>query len=430
MNCVGTAVVASVVGTHFFNAQAADKPLTLAEAQRLAVARSRQLHAQDLSIIASREMAIAAGQLPDPVLKLGIDNLPVNGPDRGSLTSDFMTMRRIGIMQEFTRGDKRRLRAERYDRAADKSLAEKAVVIAAIQRDTAIAWLARLYAERMAAVIAEQALQARLEIEAAEGSYRAGRGSQADIFAARSVLAMVDDRNSDMQRKVRSAKTMLARWSGDVAELPLAEPPRMDGVRLDSTALDASLVHHPQIEALSRQAEMAEADVKLADANKKSDWTLELSYQQRGPAYSNMLSIGLSLPFQWDQKNRQERELSARLATAEQAKAERDDALRAHIAETRVMMEEWQNGLERIARYERELIPFAMERTQASLGAYRGGKSSLTDLLSARRNEIELRLQTLQLQADTARLWAQLNFLIPDDGAGRLATHSAHQDMP
>ena len=56
------------------------QPLTLQDAQRRAVERSRQVVAQDAAVLASREMSVAAGQLPDPVLKAGIDNLPVNGP--------------------------------------------------------------------------------------------------------------------------------------------------------------------------------------------------------------------------------------------------------------------------------------------------------------------------------------------------------------
>jgi len=80
--------------------------LSLQEAQRRAVERSRQLAAQDSAVRSSREMAVAAGQLPDPVLKMGIDNLPIDGPDQFSLTRDFMTMRRIGVMQELTRGER------------------------------------------------------------------------------------------------------------------------------------------------------------------------------------------------------------------------------------------------------------------------------------------------------------------------------------
>ena len=146
--------------------------LTLEEAQRRALERSRQLAAQDSAVRSSREMAVAAGQLPDPVLKLGIDNLPINGPDQFSLTRDFMTMRRIGVMQELTRGEKRDLRAQRFDREAEKAVAEKTAAVASIQRDTALAWLDRYYAEAMLAVIARQIEQVKTEITAAEGLYR------------------------------------------------------------------------------------------------------------------------------------------------------------------------------------------------------------------------------------------------------------------
>ena len=57
---------------------AADPPLTLAEAQRRAVERSRQLVAQDAAVNAARQMAVSAGQLPDPVATLGINNLPID----------------------------------------------------------------------------------------------------------------------------------------------------------------------------------------------------------------------------------------------------------------------------------------------------------------------------------------------------------------
>ena len=405
------------------NVFAAEAPLTLAQARHLAIDRSRQLAAQDYAVAASRDMAVAAKQLPDPVLKLGIDNLPVNGADRYSLTNDFMTMRRVGVMQELTRADKRNLRASRFDREAEKSLAEKDVTAAAIERDTALAWLDRYYAEAMAAVIAEQGAQAKLEMQAAEGAYRAGRGNQADLFVARSALATFDDRASEFQRRIRNTTTMLARWIGAAADMPLAGKPATDTIRLDSATLDAQLTHHPQIEVLTKQEEIAQADAQLAQANKKSDWSVEVAYQQRGPAYSKMISVGVSIPLQWDQKNRQNRELSAKLAMVEQAKAEREDILRAHIAETRVMINEWENNRERSARYQRELIPFAQQRTAATITAYRGGKASLPDVLAARRNEIDVRLQALQLESEIARLWAPLNFLFPEAGA------TAHSTM-
>ena len=398
--------------------------LTLAEAQRRAVERSRQLAAQDSAVAASREMSVAAGQLPDPALKLGLDNLPINGPDQFSVTRDFMTMRRIGVMQEFTRSEKRELRAKRFENEAEKTLAEKAASVAAIQRDTALAWLDRYFAEAMAAVIAEQAKEVKLEIVAAEGAYRGGRGNQADVFAAHSALVGLEDRASELNRRISTAKTGLARWIGDGADAPLAGKPAIDSIRLDTGALDTQLAHHPQIAIFSKQEEIASTEVRLAQANKKSDWSVEAMYSQRGPSFSNMVSIGVSIPLQWDQRNRQDRELAAKLAMAEQAKAQREEALRAHIGEVRAMVTEWENGRERRARYERELIPLAKERTQAALTAYVGGKSNLTDLLLGRRNEIDVRMQAVQLEMETARLWAQLNFLFPDN------VGTAHTTVP
>ncbi len=139
------------------------------------------------------------------------DNLPINGPERFSLTRDFMTMRRIGLMQELTREKKRELRGQKFEREADKSTAEKDAAIAAIQRDSALAWLERYYAEAMAAVLAEQAAQVRTEIIAAEGAYRGGRGSQADAIATHSTLAALEERASEYASRIRVAKANLAR---------------------------------------------------------------------------------------------------------------------------------------------------------------------------------------------------------------------------
>ena len=410
-------ILAAAIGSTLPKAFAGEVPLTLAEAQRRAIERSRQLSAKDHSILASREMAVAAGQLPDAVLKAGIDNLPVSGQDKFSLTKDFMTMRRIGIMQEFTRSDKRILRANRLNQTAEKTIAEKDVTAAAIERDTALAWLDLYYVQKMAAIVEEQGSQAKLEIQAADGAYRSGRGSQAEVFASRSAVASFEDRSSEYRRRVLNAKTQLARWVGIGAGLPLAGKPDTDVIRLDPASLDSQLAHHPDIAVFSKQVEIAETDARLAQANKKSDWTVEVAYQQRGPAYSNMASIGVSIPLQWDQKNRQDREISSKLAAIEQAKDERDEMLRDHVAQTKIMINEWENDRERSARYERDIVPLAQRRTLAGIAAYSGGKALLADVLSARRNEIDVRLQALQLQADTARLWAQLNFLLPT-GAG------------
>ena len=85
-----TALAPVVLILLFSSTPSAQPPLTLEEAQRRAVERSRGLAAQDFATTASREMAVAAGQLPDPIVTLGVNNLPIDTSDRFSLTRDFM----------------------------------------------------------------------------------------------------------------------------------------------------------------------------------------------------------------------------------------------------------------------------------------------------------------------------------------------------
>ena len=399
----------------------AQNGLSLTDAQRLAVERSRQLAGQDAAVAADRDMAVSAAQNPDPVLRVGIENIPVNGADQFSISQDFMTQRTIGVSQEFTRGEKKRLRGEHYQREADKVIAEKAAMAMIIRRDTALAWLDRYYSEASATLIGEEIRQAQGEIDAAQTNYRAGRGSQSDVLTARATLVGLQDSASEIARKVRTAKIALVRQVGESGELPLAEKPAIDHIPIDTGALEKHVAMHPDIVVLAKQEELAATDARLAELNKKSDWSVELSYAQRGPQYSNMASIGFSIPLQLDQANRQDRDVAAKLAQAEQIRAQREEAMRAAIAEVRTMIAEWDNARERQTRLERELVPLSAERTQTELSAYRSGKSSLNEVLTARRNEIDARLQALQMEAEAARLWAQLNFHFLHNDAGRIA---------
>ena len=391
----------------------AAESLSLPQAQRLAAARSQQLLGQDAAAEAAREMAVSAGQLPDPVLKLGVTNLPADGPDQFSLTRDFMTMRSVGVMQEITRSDKRQARSVRFEREAETAEAGRRVALASLQRETAIAWLDRYYQERLRGLLLTQRDEAKLQIEAADAAYRGGRGSQADLFAARSAVAQLDDRLAQAERQIKTAITQLARWVGPEAVKPLGAPPALDTVSLHSENLETHLVNQPEIEVLMRKEATAQADVEVAQANKKTDVSVELMYSQRGPAFSNMVSINMSIPLQWNQKNRQNRELGAKLALLEQMRAEREEGTRMHVAQTLAMLQAWRSNRERLGRYDTSLLPLTLERTRAAFAAYRGATGSLTAVLEARRGEIDMRMERLRLEMDTARLWAQINYLIP-----------------
>ena len=239
--------------------------LTLDNALRLAQERSRQLPAQDAAAAAARDMAVAAGQHPDPVLKTGLNSLPVSGPDRFSLVRDNFTMLSVGVAHELTRSGKLKARTSRCDREAEVAEAGRELALANLQRDTAMAWLDRHYQERMRDVLATQRDEARLQIDAADAAYRGGRGSQADVFAARSSVAQIEDRIAQTERQIATATTQLTRWVGAAAAETLGALPTIDAVRLRAEDLETQLAHHPQIAVMVRQEAMARADALIRD---------------------------------------------------------------------------------------------------------------------------------------------------------------------
>jgi len=390
-------------------------PLSLQAALRAAEVRSQTLKGQDAATRSARELAVAAGRLPDPMVRLSIDNLPTDGPMRFSLTEDFMTQRSVGLTQTLTREDKRQARSARFEREGDAAQAMRRMQLSALRRQTALAWLDRYYRQQLVDLLIRQRDEAALQTEAAEAGFRAGRGAQADVFAARSAVARIDDRIREARARLANAGTSLARWVGDAASAPLGDAPSISRTRLAVGALAPQLDRHPDIALMASREAVALAEAEVARQDKTTDWTVSLMYSQRGgPAFSNMVTVGVSVPLQWDQRNRQDRELAAKLAKAEQVRADREEVGRERMAQMQNWMTTWQSNLVRMDDYDTTLIALASERTHAAMAAYRGGKGPLSAVLDARRLEIDTRVERLRIEMDTAALWAELEFLMPE----------------
>ncbi len=409
----GTALAQALPDAAMSAAGSTSQRLTLEQALRAAQVRSQALVAQHAAAGAAREMAVVARQLPDPVLSVGINNLPISGPDRLSLTRESMTMRSIGVMQEFSRSEKRQARAERFEREADVARQMQVVELTRLRRDTAQAWLERYYRQQMLELLQAQRDEARLQVEAADAVYRAGRGMQADAFMARSAVAQIDDRIQLARAELANATIDLARWVGDLAQQPLEGRPTIAQTHLQLHTLAHWADHHPEVAVMAAREAMAQAQAEVARQDKRPDVNVQLMYSQRGPAYGDMVSLGVSVPLPWNQHNRQDRELAAQLALVEQMRAERLEIQRRHLAEIRRWHQSWRSQLQRLGHYDSSLIPLAVERTRAALAAYRGGSGALAAVLEARRMEIDTRMERLRLEMEASGLWAQLEYLVP-----------------
>lgn len=280
--------------------------------------------------------------------------------------------------------------------------------MSAVSRRT---WLEVHYAERALEVLEHLAGSFKLQIEAVASGVAGGRQNAAESFALRQAEERAFDRVLEQRRQVERARIALATWIGPAAQRALAAAPDTAKLPVPREDLLARLAAEPMLRVFGEREDLARADVVLARTTKESDWSLEVGYAQRSPDFSNMLSVMVSLDLPWQSERRQDRDVAARLALAERARAEREDARRTREAEVRGWLADFDSAAARLARVESLQQPLARERAEAALAAYRGGRGELGPVLEATRNQTETELALVGAQTARARAWVRLAHL-------------------
>ena len=387
--------------------------LTLEEALQIGEAQSPRLAAQRSAVVATSEQVGRAGQLPDPKLRLGIENLPVNGADRYRYDRDFMTMRAIGIVQEFPNSAKREALNLRAKRQRDVETAGLGAYRSTLARDVAAAWLDVHYAERSHSSLERLVRQYQLQVDTLAAGVARGRQGTAEAFMARGALEQAHDRIIEQDRLIARARIILAALIGEDAKRPLAAVPDMTAFAHPREHLVARLEEHPELRMQQQREALAHAEVDVARSSAKPDWSLEVAYGHRAPAFDNMLTVMLSIDLPWQKERRQDRDIASRLAELDQARATRENARRVHEAEVQGWLADFETTGRRIERFERTLLPLARDRSAAALAAYQGGRGELGGVLEAERAVTETELGLNQLLAERAKAWANLKYLYP-----------------
>lgn len=392
---------------------AGGQALTLDEAVARAIEGAPQVNARAEGTAAMRELADSAGRLPDPALMVGVENLPVDGPDAWSTTADFMTMRSVGLMQEFPRREKRRLERERAAADVDLAGAELAETSLDVARETAQIWIRRAAIESALADL--RALRPELELgaKAARAGVAGGRASTAEALAAEAAVVRLANRIEELESEAHHARVELARWIGVDADRPPAAIPAFDRLPEPASALLADIERHGPILPFDARLAAARTDVALARAEKRPDWSAALSFAKRGPDFSDMATLQFTFELPMFARHRQDPVIRGRSAELRQLEADRETALRAHVAELRKMLVEWELAGSRLDRYDKELLPLARDRVAAALAAYRAGRGEFQLALDAFEEEVDLAVERAVLADTRGRAWAFLRYLEP-----------------
>lgn len=375
--------------------------LSLEAARSLALSHQPLLEAQSAAVLAARQSAITSGQLPDPVLSGGLSDLTITGPDRYTLHNESDTQFQAGIKQQFPGGDKRKLRGMRAGYVADGLNAELEESRRMIARESGMDWIDIWKALRAQSVIEESIAQAKLQEQSALIAYTNNRASQAEALAARVAVELLNDQLASFQQTEWHGRNQLRRWIGDAAERPL-QMNLPDWPTPDLDRLLTHLANHPHVQIQSAAVDAAKTSLDLAQADYSPDYSIMAGYGYR-PGYADYASITFEIGLPFFTANRQDRGIAAASNQLNEADQRREDWLKQHRAEITLNVSDWNRLQQRFLRYDSVILPQAQNRLDAALAAYSAGQGTLAAVLDARRSLLDIRMQRLDLETDSAR---------------------------
>jgi len=375
--------------------------LSFESALDLAVQRSEAARAARSSQLSAVERARAAGRLPDPTLGVGVDNLPVTGPDRLSTTRESMTMKRVGISQEWLSRGKRDARSAAAEAEVQRESIQVEAALAETRLQTALAYLDAFYAGEALKLTTLMEHHAHEELEAARGRLASSTGGSQEVLALTAARGSAEDESAQVRQEQSAALVTLQRWIGVRSE-DLRPPP-------DARAPteDEYVARHPSVLLLSRDLAVAKRQAAVTASERDPNWMWGISYGQR-TGYSDLVSFGVSIPLALSASERQDRDTAAKLASAEKTEADLAEATRAASAEYRALASDSERLQERIERYRASVLTPVTQRISAATAAYASNQSSLVTLFEARHAEVVAQRKLLSLRRDAMRAKLQL----------------------
>ena len=380
-------------------------PLTFDGAIALARVNAPSLRAKALGAAATESASQAAGALPDPKLSLGVEDFPVSGPLAFKPSRDDFSGVRIGLSQDIPNLAKRRAQRTRAD--ADIAVANADAIMEArsIEVETAVAWITLAFAQRRLTALDGVRDSLAKFVHATTASVAAGSARPAQTLAGKQALAALDDRRDELVAALSTARVNLARWTGDPDPVVAGRVPNFD---VNAAELIGTLDANPLLAPLAARLDQARADVRLAEAERRPDFGVDVSYLRRDPRFGDYVSAGVTVGLPLFQKRRQLPMIAARQAEAAQRVAEQDASRRELVAKLQTELADHVMHHAQWMRSRGTLEPLAHQRVDLETASYAAGRASLVDVAEAETALVDAALTTLDREAlvaiDGARL--------------------------
>ena len=397
----------------------ANESITLGESEQLAIELDFRTKQFDVSARGLTERAVADGQLPDPKIKFGIMNIPINSFDR---RQENMTQLQFGVQQEFPRGRTLQYKSQQTLDIAEIDAAKADNQTKVVLRSVRISFL-ELYLQNHVKAILDQNRELFTQLlDITQRQYAVGRDNQHDVLRAQLELSLIDDRITEVIGARDVAIAELAKWIREEnATKPLdPEFPELKILPTSGMIVD-ELPNHPLVKEGDAVVDANEKNINIAQEQYKPGWMIDFTYGARsgnnldGSSRDDFASAMILMDVPLFTDKRQDRQLVASKLQHMAAKYARSDLLLDLKRQVEREYALWTRLGERYELYQQRATIDASQNSESTLKAYQNNLTDFTTLMRARLTELDTQLEMLRLHIDQAKSHARLLFFIGDE---------------
>ncbi len=382
--------------------------LTLDQALERALETDPQLQRLTAEQRALGADAIAAGQLPDPQLQLGVMNMPM---PEFSFASEPMSQLQLGISQRFPA---RATRHARSDLATARSAtldAEIATGRLDVRMQTRRLWVELQHRQRMLAIEHQKAEVLDRLTETLDARRAVSRAYQTSVLSSRA-------RRARLEKSLTDHRAAIARTRAALGELLAPDPLPEDlaPARLDAPP-PSMIDDHPEIVVATRRVHEAHRRVDEAQAAFQPGWQASVGVGQRfgdtpmGSPSDTLIFASVAIDLPLFTRNRQSRRLEAARERVDAADTGPVEVRRRLGAAWRSADDLYAEYDALVASYTDSVLVLAREQEEAEQLRYRSGEQEFAPVLEARLARLEHERERVELALERDRAAITLFYL-------------------
>ena len=374
--------------------------------------------AQQASLIAQ---GIAGSTLDDPMIKLGVANLPT---DSFQLNQEAMTQVAVGLSQQFNRGSTLELTQKNFNQRSDIAEYQGLDRQLMVKKTVRELWFNILFMDKSLQIIKENKKLFLGFYQDLKTSYSLGLAENEDLIAAEIEINKFDEKTAALTQQSLNYRSLLHEYIGQYAyqALPTDMPKwpetlsYINSVKVKNNQHYDLLSQHPKVKMFVMNIEVADNGIALAEQDYKPSYKVEVGYGLRlsetdmGQPRPDLLSAFVSMDIPLFTDKRQDQKLISAQYNKGQKQAEHRLILRQLNALLTAEISNYQQLKARQTRYQETLLVQAKQHSKLLEQSYQSNTRPFKEVIEAYIHEQNLALEYQQLYFDSLKSLAEIRY--------------------